>query len=312
MIVSVTPNPSFDRTVSVGALEPGEVHRISAVTTEAGGKGINVARAIARSGAKSRCVFPATATDAIAFAELLADTDHLEQYPVGTGTSIRTNITIVETDGRTTKLNEPGEHFDDERQAQLVEAVVAASADAEWVAICGSLPPGVAPDFANRLGQRLPDSAKLAIDASGEALLSAVTNGCDLIKPNHEELVSVAGRPLPTVGDVLDAASEIQRGGVATVLVSLGSTGALLVTDAEPLFGTAPAATVQNTVGAGDAFLAGFLAGGGFGGEALAEALSWGRAAVASASTAFPPAAEADRAAVMISSEIDRTLQVEG
>ena len=152
----------------------------------------------------------------------------------------------------------------------------------------------------------------LGIDASGEPLIHAVQAGCDVIKPNHHELAALVDRTLETLGDVVDAAREVQQRGVATVVVSLGSRGALLVSEEGDLtFGYAPANEVRNTVGAGDAFFAGFLSAGGSGNKALSEALAWGRAAVSSVSTAFPPATDEDRAAVVISAEIDRTIQME-
>ncbi len=170
---------------------------------------------------------------------------------------------------------------------------------------------GLPADFIQRVRDGLPAHVGLGVDASGEPLEHAVRAGCDLIKPNHHELAALLGRSIDTLGDVVDAALEVQRDGVATVVVSLGSRGALLVSDDGVTFGYAPAESVKNTVGAGDAFFAGFLAAGGSGSKSLSEALAWGRAAVSSASTAFPPATDTDRAAVVISSEIDRALQME-
>lgn len=311
MIITVTPNPSFDRTVHVGSLEFGAVHRVSTVTVEAGGKGVNVARALALSGTESTCVFPAGADDSAAFTRLLGDIAGMTPQTVRTAGSIRTNVGIIEDGGRTTKLNESGSELDHAAQDELLATIIEAGSSADWVAICGSYPPGLPTDFIQRVRSGLRDDVGLGVDASGEPLHHAVQAGCDLIKPNHHELGALVGRTLETLGDVVDAALDVQRSGVATVVVSLGSRGALLVSDDGVTFGHAPAETVKNTVGAGDAFFAGFLAAGGSGSKALSEALAWGRAAVSSASTAFPPATDADRAAVAISSEIDRTLQME-
>ncbi len=311
MIITVTPNPSFDRTVHVESLEFGAVHRVSTVTVEAGGKGVNVARALALGGTESTCIFPAGADDAPAFTRLLGDIAGMTPRTVHTAGSIRTNVGIIETGGRTTKLNESGSALDAVAQDELLAAIVDAGATADWVAICGSYPPGLPADFIQRVRDGLPAHVGLGVDASGEPLEHAVRAGCDLIKPNHHELAALLDRSIDTLGDVVDAALEVQRDGVATVVVSLGSRGALLVSDDGVTFGYAPAESVKNTVGAGDAFFAGFLAAGGSGSKSLSEALAWGRAAVSSASTAFPPATDVDRAAVVISSEIDRALQME-
>lgn len=311
MIVTVTPNPSFDRTVHVDALELGAVHRVSTVTVEAGGKGVNVARALALGGTESTCIFPAGVDDAAVFTRLLGDVPGMFPRTVSTSGSIRTNVGIIDSDGQTTKLNEAGSSLDQLAQDQLVATILDAATSADWVALCGSYPPGLPADFILRLRDELPSNVSLGVDASGEPLRHAVDAGCDLIKPNHHELGALVDRPLETLGAVSDAATEVHQMGVAQVVVSLGSGGALLVSNEGMTFGYAPAASVKNTVGAGDAFFAGFLSAGGSGSKALSEALAWGRAAVSSASTAFPPATNDDRAAVVISSEIDRALQME-
>ena len=320
MIITITPNPSIDRTLRIDSLSPGDVHRVSTVTSEAGGKGINVARALALAGYKSACVYPGDSADGD-FTKMLGGIDGLSVVPVDTSTGVRTNISIIETDGRTTKVNEPGEELSAAHQDMIFDAVANLAAEAAddslWIAVCGSLPPGVSPDFAVRLRDHVGGQAKLAIDASGEALQRAAASGADLLKPNQHELAELVDRSLPTLGDIVDAAIEVQESGVETVVVSLGGDGALLVTKEGVVHGTAPTNVVTNTVGAGDAFLAGFLSVAGSGNHgpdstALSEALSWGRAAVASPSTAFPPATDDDRSAVVISSVIERDRVLEG
>jgi 1-phosphofructokinase len=129
----------------------------------------------------------------------------------------------------------------------------------------------------------------VALDCSGLPLRYVLAQEGDrlphLVKPNADELAEVAGRPLRTLGDVADAAQMLLKRGVRTVLVSLGRHGALLV-DADlpgPLHGVAAVHRVANTVGAGDAFLAGWLAAGSAGAtssDALANALRFGATAV--------------------------------
>lgn len=311
MIVTVTPNPSFDRTVEVDELRRGEVNRILAGQTEAGGKGVNVSRALALSGIDTCCVFPAGQPDAANFVSLLGRHEHLQVRVVDTGTTIRTNTSVIERDGETTKLNESGSMFVVDTLLDLLDAVADVSSDASWIASCGSLPPGMGSDFHRRIIEHVDGtSTRVAVDASGDALSQAVAGGCHLIKPNHHELAGLVGTELGTLGDVADAATEVQRSGVETVVVSLGADGALLVSSDGLVHGVAPTDMVRNTVGAGDAFLAGFLSVGGLGAESLAEALAWGRAAVRSPTTSFPPADDADRAQVRLTEVIDRSSKV--
>lgn len=294
------------------SVELGEVNRASAVTVEAGGKGINVARALARAGQQAAAVYPAGAADGDQLAALLPQVDEFSAVPVDVGRPIRINLTVIDTDGRTTKLNESGDPLDEAGQAALGASLVEHGTNAGWVAVSGSLPPGVDVDFASRLLGQLGPSTRGAVDASGAPLTHIASAGCDLIKPNHHELEELVGATLPTLGDVVDAAADVQRGGVGAVLVSLGGDGALLVEGDMIAFGTSPTPAIGNTVGAGDGFLAGFLSAGGSGITSLGEALAWGRAAVRSPSTAFPPADDADRSAVLVTTDIDRSLRLTG
>lgn len=311
MIVTVTPNPSFDRTVAVDELEVGEVHRIRSAQTEAGGKGVNVSRALALGGVENTCIFPANERDAVIFTELLGQHAGLRVDVVDIQGSIRTNTSIIESAGRTTKLNESGPELDTHELLNLIDAVASAGTNAAWIAVCGSLPPGAGSDFTKRIIEHAHGTGtRVAIDASGDPLAQAVAGKCHLIKPNHEELAELVGRELHSLGDVADAATEVQQSGIEIVVVSLGADGALLVSEHGQIHGVAPVDVVRNTVGAGDAFLAGFLSTGDGGAQSLSEALAWGRAAVQSAATSFPPAADADRAAVRLSDTIDRSIQV--
>jgi 1-phosphofructokinase len=129
--------------------------------------------------------------------------------------------------------------------------------------------------------------------------------GPELVKPNEEELAEAVGRPLHSQTDVIAAARELQDLGAQTVLVSLGSAGAILVSEAVVL-GESPVDEPRSTVGAGDAFLAGFLAArhqGASHREAFAEALAWGAAAVRLPGTQMPGPADIDRSVVHILSD---------
>src|SRR5207249_8711914 len=101
-------------------------------------------------------------------------------------------------------------------------------------------------------------------------LMEAIPTGPDLVKPNQEELAEAAGYEIHTLGDVVRAANVLRERGAATVLASLGADGAVLVDATGAYHGEARVDAVRGTVGAGDATLAGFLAAGGSGPEALA------------------------------------------
>ena len=305
MITTLTPNPSFDRTLRVEALEHGGVHRASLLSVECAGKGVNVARALAVNGYPAQAVFPANDDDGAAFDAALTAAG-VSPQAVRIRGAIRCNITVTEPDGTTTKFNEPGPELDAADAAELLDAAVAVSAGAGWLVASGSLAPSTPADFYARLAASLPGAAqRLAVDSSGEPLDRLVGAPCAVVKPNLRELIQLVNRRLTTVGDVADAASDLRDRGWASVLVSLGQHGAVLVSD-EISYGTVAAADVRNTVGAGDALLAGFIAAGGRGAAALAEGLAWSRTAVRSAATLGAPVGDDDRRAVAVSACVPR------
>lgn len=304
MITTLTPNPSFDRTLRVDTLERGEVHRASLVRVECAGKGVNVARALAVNEHPARAVFPANDDDFAAFDAVLAATGVMSQAVRIRG-SIRSNITVVEPDGTTTKINEPGPELNNEEASELIRAA-ATSSGPDWLVASGSLAPGTPPDFYARLAASLPGAAqRFAVDSSGQPLELLIGTQCAVVKPNLSELVSLARRRICTLGDVVDVARDLCDSGWRAVLVSLGRFGAVLVSD-EIVYGTVSATDVRNTVGAGDALLAGFIAAGGQGADALAEGLAWASAAVRSVGTAGARVGLEDRRAAVMSQCVPR------
>ena len=110
MILTITMNPSVDRTIVVDELRRGEVLRATAVRVDPGGKGINVARALAANGVKTRAVVAVGGAEGEHLTSLLGLAG-VDLVPVPIAGSTRSNITVVEPDGTTTKLNEPGAHL---------------------------------------------------------------------------------------------------------------------------------------------------------------------------------------------------------
>jgi 1-phosphofructokinase family hexose kinase len=303
VIVTVTPNPSIDRTIEIERLERGGMIRAAAATSEAAGKGINVSRALTVEGVETLAVVPLANESKATYLALLADAVPTVNVPVP-GT-IRMNISLVEPDGTVTKVNEPGPLMDDP-DVEAILAAVAAVAAADWIVGCGSLPPGAPTDFYARLLRLASTGRRVAVDSSGEALAAAVTAGVALIKPNLPELEQLSGRRITTLGDAVDAACELVGRGVGAVLLSLGSDGAMYVErDGAARHAEASIEDAANSVGAGDALLAGFLAAGADS-SALPEAVAWSVAAVRSPGTRMRPVTDVDRDAVVVHARIDR------
>ena len=267
MIVTLTVNPSLDRTVELEReLQRGEVQRVARNVEEPGGKGVNVTRALVASGAPSIAVLPGRADDPLVVALASAG------VPVATvpiAARLRSNITITEPDGVTTKLNELGPELGEAEQRALIAAVVTQAADASWLVLAGSLPPSLRPDFYVRVvreARAAGVAARIAVDTSGAPLAALVESGepVDLIKPNGEELAELAGEPDADALEadperVAEVASTLGPRGIRSALVTLGSKGAVLVGEDHGWFAPAPRIVPRSTVGAGDSSLAGYL-----------------------------------------------------
>ena len=315
MIVTVTPNPSIDRTVTLGGpLTRGAVHRVTSVTSEPGGKGVNVARALSLAGLDALALLPAAESDPIVAALHAVGVD-FRCVPV-TG-AVRTNLAITETDGTTTKLNEPGAHLDAVALSALTQAVRDAAQRASWVVLSGSLPPGVPDDwYAQVVAMLSTFPCRVAVDTSERPLAALAaafgTAAPDLIKPNAEELASLVGASADDLenaaaaGDpepVVAAAKRLLDDGVGAVLVTLGAAGAVLVDSVGSWMATPPPITPRSTVGAGDSSLAGYLRADVAGAEPpqrLQMAVAYGSSAAALPGSALPTPAQLELNAVRV------------
>ncbi|GAA1008518.1 1-phosphofructokinase [Streptomyces thermogriseus] len=310
MIVTVTPNPSLDRTYEIPSLERGGIVRATGERMDPGGKGVNVSRAVAAAGRRTVAVLPLGGAPGALVADLL-HAQGIEVAPVPVAGATRSNIALAETDGVLTKINAPGPELSAQEQEALLETVRRQSRGADWIACCGSLPRGLAPSWYADLVARAHDGgARIALDTSGPALLEALREGPDVVKPNAEELAEAVGRPLLTVGDAVKAAEELRGLGARTVLASLGADGQLLVDGDGAWYGSAPVDVVRSNVGAGDSSLAGFLIAGGAGPEALALAVAHAAAAVRLPGSVMPTPADLNPAAVSVTADVpvDRPL----
>ncbi|MFC5908240.1 1-phosphofructokinase [Streptacidiphilus monticola] len=311
MIVTITPNPSLDRTYQLDALELGGVNRATSDRVDPGGKGVNVSRALTAAGVRTTAVLPLGGFSGLLLSDLLLR-QGIEVATVPVRGETRINVSVVSPEGLT-KVNAAGPELSEAESAALLAVVRRdfTGPDVQWLACCGSLPRGLAPEwYAELVGQVHSGGARIALDTSGPALLAALAARPDVVKPNRDELAEAVGRRLATVGDVFDAAGELRKRGAGQVLASLGGDGMLLVAEEGAWFGTAPVAEVRSDVGAGDASLAGFLAAGGSGPEALASALAHGAAAVQLPGSAMPTPADLDPAAVTVTADLplDRVL----
>ncbi len=192
MILTLTANPSLDRTIELsGPVLRGQVQRAVWAGQQPGGKGVNVSRAVAAADRDTLALLPGDNDDPVLTG---LDAIGLAHRSVPTGSPLRSNITVTEPDGTTTKINEPGSPLSLQAQDALLDLVADEAADASWVVLAGSLPPGVDDDFYARAIERirqLPQPPLIAVDTSGAPLAAALLASPDLIKPNAEELAEL-------------------------------------------------------------------------------------------------------------------------
>lgn len=309
MIVTVTLNPSLDHTVEIERLLRGEVIRASRSRVDPGGKGVNVSRALLANGIASRAVLPCGGDGGQQLVGLLR-AEGVDPIAVPITGETRSNLTLAEPDGTVTKINEPGPVLTSAEFETVTSRLVAASAGADWVVACGSLPPGLPEQAFPQLCRSLVTAGvPVAVDTSGPALRAAARAGVALLKPNRDELAEVVGASLRTLAEVVAAAQQLRSWGAGAVLASLGADGAVLVDGDGVVSGDAPVPHPRSSVGAGDALLAGFLAAGARGREALAEALAWGAAAVSLPGSRMPGPGDLRRQHVRIHPPDDVRLQ---
>ena len=324
MILTLTPNPSLDRTVSLpGPLQRGAVQRLTGVVMEPGGKGVNVARVLSNAGRAATTVLPAAENDPILTALGALELPGLTVRSVPVAGPARINTAVTEPDGTTTKLNELGAGLSQEEidavEHALLETLPLTGASSgtsphHWAVLSGSLPPGAPVRWYARLVGLLREVApglRIAVDTSDEPLaaLAAELPGSapDLIKPNGEELGQLAGLPAERAmaleegavqgdyGPVVDAARLLVGLGLGAVMVTLGPAGAVLVTADGAWHATAPEVPVVSTVGAGDSSVAGYIladVNGGDETERLRTAMAYGSAAASLPGTTLPTPAD--------------------
>jgi 1-phosphofructokinase len=275
-IVTLTLNPAIDRTVTIPGFAVGAVNRVESAVERAGGKGINVAAALAAHGQTVAALGFLGRDNAEVFARFLAERgieDRCLRLPGATRVGIkifdalRCETTELNFAGLTPAVDDLGK-----LRGQLAELT------GGWCVLAGSLPPGVEAGFyAEAIAALRAQGVRTLLDTSGVALREGLRGRPEVIKPNQHELEVLVGRKLASEAAVIEAARVLVAEGVRLVVVSRGAAGACFVTAAQVVIARPPAVTVGSTVGAGDALVAGVIAGQ-LRGDSLAETARRGTA----------------------------------
>jgi 1-phosphofructokinase/tagatose 6-phosphate kinase len=264
MIVTVTLNAAIDRTLVVPSFQPGQRHRASVGFQSAGGKGINVARALKRLGAPVVCTGLAGGRTGTLLVEELTNEGILNDF-VRIREESRTSITVLDpTSNESTEVNEWGPQVAEDELDTLREKLDYLAQRAEFVVLAGSLPRGVDPGLYGELVRELGRRQLLAVlDSEGEPLRLGVEAEPYLVSPNQQEAEALVGHEFVDEEDVAAGLDEIAATGARNVLLTQ-KTGcyALLREDRSEMRvrARAPQVEAASAVGAGDTLLAGFIA----------------------------------------------------
>ncbi len=263
-IVTVTLNPSLDEWVRLPRLELGSLNRAVRFQRYAGGKGINVARALHELQTKVMAVAFAGGSDGRILGELLASQRIPHRFVTIAG-STRNNYQLqTDRPPAMTQINSPGPSVAIRDLQRLERRLRRLTARSRCLVLSGSLPPGAShATYAHLLRAVRREPMLSVLDTSGAALRHGLSVRPWLIKPNRQEAEELLGRSLRQRREVIQAAQDLVHRGPTCVIISMGTEGAVLAAAHPPtrLFAASPRVKTNSPVGAGDSLVAGFVVG---------------------------------------------------
>ena len=259
MITTVTMNAALDKAYFMEkAIENGTVMRVARCHTTAGGKGLNVARAIAICGGQVQ------ATGLVGgfngqYLESLLDQDKIPHQFGHVAGETRSCINILDPGYGSTEYLEPGFTVSPEEEQEFMERFPDIIRDSDVVTISGSLPRGISKDIYSKMITIAREMGKkVLLDSSGETLKNAISACPTLVKPNQDEIQQLAEAQITSEEDLIRCGKKVNEMGVAYVVISQGKEGALLICEEGVFKGHSPKIKAVNSVGCGDSMLGAF------------------------------------------------------
>jgi 1-phosphofructokinase len=261
-IATVTLNPAIDQTVRVDHFRPNTVNYAQIMQFDAGGKGVNVASFLADVGLSTTVTGFLGQDNADIFEQFFAR-KHIDDQFVRIPGRTRIGVKIVdEANQHTTDINMPGLLPPAEAVDTLFKTIERLAATCDWFVLSGTLPPGVpTTTYATLITQLKGHGKQVVLDTSRDALREGVLAGPTVVKPNVDELQQLTGQSLTDEVAIEHAARQLLDRGIRLVVISMGERGAMFIDPATTLLAVPPVVNVKSTVGAGDAMVAGLIAG---------------------------------------------------
>ncbi|MDX6650620.1 MAG: 1-phosphofructokinase [Solirubrobacteraceae bacterium] len=264
MIITVTLNAAIDKTLEVPNFRLGRRHRSVEQRTMAGGKGVNVARAIKRLGQPVIATGFAGGSSGTRIVEQLTDESILNDF-VRIREESRTNTAVLDpTNGEQTEINEPGPVVGEAETQLFIDKLLYLAQGAQIVVFAGSLPRGIDADFYAGLVRELRKlGVSTVLDTDGEPLRHAVRAEPTVVSPNVLEAEELVGHEFNDDEDRTIAVREMVElgAGEAIMTVSDGCFARVLEDGGSRLYRVRmEPLEPRAAVGSGDAFLAGYVA----------------------------------------------------
>lgn len=259
-IITFTPNPCIDKSVSVPALLPDKKLHCAIEQLEPGGGGINVARVIKRLGLPVTAIYPAGGSTGLLLGQLL-ENEGVNSLKITATRPTRENIILTETGThKQYRLGMPGEPLTMQEWHHCIQALNEAE-DIRYIVVSGSLPDNAPRDLFRQIANIAHEKqAKLVVDSSGESLQMAIRVGVYLVKPNLSELADLAGVKELNEHQVREEAQNlIAAGHCQVVVVSMDARGAILVSEDACFRAIPPVIKPKSSVGAGDSMVGGLV-----------------------------------------------------
>lgn len=260
-IITLTLSPAFDTHCHADSLRLEHENLIHMDLCQAGGKGVNISRALVSCGTENLALVVLGEENADSFTKNL-DADGVTWEAITVPGRIRENITIHVEGSAETRLSFPGFPVTGDLLNRVAEKLLSRVDGDTVVTMTGRVPQGMAVENVMELLRKAArKGAKIVVDSRSFTLENLKELGPWLIKPNQEEISAYLGREISSLEQTLAEAKALHAAGIANVMISMGGDGALLVCKEGAFIAVPPQVEVKSTVGAGDSSIAGFLSG---------------------------------------------------
>lgn len=262
-VLTVTLNPALDIAATTPHVQPGGKLRCDDVHTDPGGGGVNVSRVINALGGKSTAYVVTGGANGAAFVALLrAEGVSVETHAIKEETRQSFHVTDAAT-GEQYRFVLPGPTLNEHDLATIESDILRLAANASFLVLSGSLPPGVPDDFYAQLSQKLQSqTVRIIVDTSGPPLRRIISRQAlpvFCVRMNKREAAQLYGTVIDTIPQAVGVASSLVQGSnVGNCIVTLGAEGAVLATDGELFHTRPPKVESVSAVGAGDSFVGAF------------------------------------------------------